>query len=249
LEMPDQGKWNMVREYGKKGDTLIGFARYNVGIIFANKFIYFLLAALAFFLLVAAINFFGSGSDPDVGSIYYTLMFPGLLLIFYPAAFGIQNDIDSGMIEILFGIPNYRYKVWLVRLVLIYVLVFVIMVIFSTLSSFILVRVPVFNMVYHLMFPVFFIGSLAFMLSTIVRNGNGTAVIVVIIGLAFWISSAWTGASKWNLFLNPFNIPQDINEVIWADVVFKNRMYLTVGIVLAVLYGLFNLQKREKFVQ
>ncbi len=238
-----------LKDYRERADSLFKFARYNIGIIFASRFVYFLLAALAFFLLVAAINFFGSDSDPDSGSVYYTLLFPGLLLIFYPATFGIQNDIDSGMIEILFGIPNYRYKVWLVRLAMIYLLVFLMLVVFSLMSAFVLVRIPVFRMVYHLMFPVFFIGSLAFMFSTLVRSGNGTAVLVVVIGLAFWIASASLGGSKWNLFLNPFSIPDQISEAIWADVVFKNRIYLTAGTLLALLYGLFNLQKRERFVQ
>ena len=40
------------------------------------------------------------------------LMFPSMLLIFYPAVFGIQNDEDSRILEILFGIPDYKYKVW-----------------------------------------------------------------------------------------------------------------------------------------
>ena len=60
------------------------------------------------------------------GTVYELLIFPGILLIFYPSVFGIQNDDDSRMLEILFGIPNYRYKVWLVRLVMIYALVFIV---------------------------------------------------------------------------------------------------------------------------
>ena len=35
--------------------------------------------------------------------------------------------------------------------------------------------------------PGFFMGIMAFMLSTVVRNGNGTAVIMIIFGLFFMI--------------------------------------------------------------
>lgn len=240
------------RAYRKHAADLFDFvvrsAKYNMKIIFAGRFIYFLIAAVAFFLFVALITFFNAEGNEDAAMVYNTLMFPGILLIFYPTVFGIQHDVDARMIEILFGIPNYRYKVWFVRILLIYALVFAMLVVLAGLSAVMIVNIPVFYLVYHLMFPVFFLGSLAFMFSTLVRSGNGTAVIMVVIGMSFWISAAWIGGSKWYLFLNPFDIPDDVNEVIWADVVLKNRIYLTVGTVLALLYGLLNLQKRERFV-
>lgn len=222
--------------------------RYNLKIIFANKFIYFLLAAVIIFLLVTTINLLDSDSNPTEGTVYYLLIVPGLLVIFYPTVFGIQNDVDARIIEILFGIPNYRYKVWLVRMVIIYFVVFGILIILSLLSSFALVNVPVFKMVFQLMSPIFFVGSLAFMLSTIVRNGNGTAVFIIIILMAFWITSEPLTASKWNLFLNPFKIPSNVNEAVWAETTFLNRIYLWVGTVFTMLFGLLFLQKREKFV-
>lgn len=228
-------------------DIGVKLIRYNLKIIFGNRFAFFLIAAVAFFLLVVTINLF-SDSNPSEASVYYLLIFPGLLLVFYPTTFGIQNDADARMIEILFGIPNYRYKVWLVRMVLIYVVVSVILVGLSLLSAFALVSIPVFEMVYQLMFPIFFLGSLAFMFSTLIRNGYGTAVMMVVIGLAFWISSGILENSKWNIFLNPFQIPSDMNEVIWASVTLNNRLYMAVGTVLTLLYGLLNLQKREKFM-
>ncbi len=228
-------------------NVLFRLSRYNLKIIFANKFIFFLLAAVGFFLFVAIVNLF-SDSNPTEGSVFYTLLFPGILLIFYPTAFGIQNDSDARMLEILFGIPNYRYKVWLVRLALIYVVVFVILIGLSFFAGLAMASVPVMEMVYQLMFPIFFLGSLSFMVSTLARNGNGTAVVMVVIGVAFWISSGILEASKWNIFLNPFMMPSDMNEAIWMDITLKNRIYLSVGTVLVMLYGLLNLQKREKFV-
>lgn len=229
------------------GINLQRLVRYNLKIIFANKFIFFLIAAILFFLLVTTISLF-SDSSPNEGTVYGLLMFPGLLIIFYPAAFGIQNDVDANMIETLFGIPNYRYKVWLVRIALIYAVVFIILVGLSGLSAFAIMPVPILEMTFQLMFPIFFLGSLAFMLSTLIRNGNGAAVVMVIIGVAFWIASDIIDHSKWNIFLNPFDMPSDLNEAIWADITMNNRIYLTVGSVLSILWGLLNLQKREKFV-
>jgi len=222
--------------------------RYNLKIIFANKFIYFLLAAVGIFLLVTIINLLDSDSNPNEGMVYYLLLVPGILIIFYPTTFGIQNDVDTRMIEILFGIPNYRYKVWLVRIALIYVVVFTILFILSLLSSVALVTVPIFQMVFQLMFPIFFLGCLAFMVSTLIRNGNGTAVVIIIIGMTFWILSEPLATSRWNLFLNPFSVPSDVNEAVWMETSLNNRIYLVIGTIITILFGLLNLQKREKFV-
>jgi len=229
-------------------DSARKISSYNLKIVFANKFVYFLLAAFLFFLAAGAISFFSSDSNPGVPDVYYILMFPGILLIFYPTAFGIQNDVDSRMIEILFGIPDYRYKVWLSRMALIWLIDFVILVILTALSSAVFVQVPILRMVYQLMFPIFFLGALSFMFSTVIRNGNGTAVIMVIIGMGFWFGTEVLSKSKWNLFLNPFQVPDQMTEAAWYGIVYQNRIMLAVGSVIAILYGLYNLQKREKFI-
>jgi len=221
----------------------------NLKIIFANKFIYFLLAGVGFYLLLVTVGLFDEDWYPEIEDVYYMLLFPGLLLIFYPTAFGIQNDMDSRMLEMLFGIPNYRYKVWLVRLGIVLVVVYVMLVLLSYLSVFTIIRVPVFEMAMQLMFPVFFLGCLSFMISVLVRNGNGTAAIMVVIALIFWISSGIVENSEWNIFLNPYDFPRDVYISVWDETVFYNRLYLAVGTVIAILAGLFRLQNREKFIQ
>ncbi len=239
----------MERQYNLKNrlHVLVKMIRYNLRIIFANKFIWFLIAALAFFLFFAIQTVYNGGSlSEDV--VYNLLIFPGILLIFYPSVFGIQNDDDSRMLEILFGIPNYRYKVWLVRLIMIYTLVFIIIVLFSALASVLLYRVSLMEMSYQLMYPIIFLGSMSFMFSTVVKNGNGTAVTMVLIGVALLILQDVMEHTQWNPFLNPFNIPNNLNEVIWEGIIRKNRIFMGIGTLVFVLYGLFNLQKREKFV-
>ena len=68
--------------------------RYNLKIIFANRFIWFLIAAFAFFAFFAIQSVLNRETIDD-GTIYFLLFFPGILLIFYPSVFGIQNDDDS----------------------------------------------------------------------------------------------------------------------------------------------------------
>ena len=226
---------------------LYKMVRYNLKIIFANRFFWFLLASFGFFLFFS-IQYVLQGDILSVDAIYEILLFPGILLIFYPTVFGIQNDDDSRMLEILFGIPNYRYKVWLVRIFMIFILVFVILVAYGWLTSVLIVRVNAVTMAYQLMYPITFLGAMAFMFSTLIKNGNGTAVVMVLIGVALLILSDSLERTQWNVFLNPFGIPDDFNEVIWQGIISKNRIFLGIGLVVFILYGLFNLQKREKFV-
>ncbi|SEA45009.1 hypothetical protein SAMN05216365_12721 [Porphyromonadaceae bacterium NLAE-zl-C104] len=224
--------------------------RYNLKIIFAGKFFWFLLAAFgffAFFMFQQAWN----RAEINEGSIYGLLLFPCLLLIFYPVVFGIQNDEDNRILEIIFGIPNYRYKVWGVRMLMIYVANYFILVVFAYVARILLYPVNVFEMAAQLIFPMLFFGNLAFMFSTITRSGNGTAVIMIVLGLLFFIfmnANSQIANSYWNVFLNPFSIPDNIHPMIWQNTILKSRLFLIIGGIVWLMVGFLNLQKREKFV-
>jgi hypothetical protein len=220
---------------------------YNLRIIFANKFIWFLAGSIIFYLGLSVIYVF-SNDVSRMSDLYGTFIFSGILLVFYPSVFGIQNDQDARTIEILFGIPNYRYKVWLVRIFLIFVIAYLIMLGFTFLSSVLIVKFNFVKVTTQVMMPVLFLGMMSFMLSTLVRNGNGTAVIMIIFGIFFLILQDPLYRSQWNLFLNPFDTPSRVNETTWAIIVMKNRIILITGSIIFLLAALFNLQKREKFM-
>jgi len=229
-------------------NLLYNLANYNMKIIFANKFWVFLIVSVAIFLIFAVSDVLDPNETSEITDVYYILLFIGFILIFYPTVFGIQTDVDARTIELLFGIPNYRYKVWLIRLANIYVLIFGITLLLSILSTLTFVSVNILEMSFQLMFPIFFLGALAFMFASLIRNGYGTAAIVVIIILIIWFSSGFLQESKWNVFLNPFYVPSDMDPMIWFEMVFYNRLYLLVGTLLSILFGLFNLQKRERYI-
>ena len=221
--------------------------RLNLKIVFSGKFVYFLIAAWLFFLVIIGLMLFSTG-NPDVTDIFDLLLFPGILIMFYPVVYNIQNDKDTRMLEIIFGIPDYRYKVYLLRFFIARLLLVILLFMMAMFSWFSIVKIPVFEMVLQLMSPLFFLACLTFLFTTLVKNGNGAAVIMVIIGLFFFIMSEPLARSKWNLFLNPFNVPIDMNLTIWKNVVHQNRLILIIGAVISLLWGLMNLQQREKFV-
>ena len=155
--------------------------RYNLKVIFGGKFVWFLLAAFIFYLIFMSVSVY-QGAEINEELIYRVSMFPALLLIFYPATFGIQNDYDQRILEILFGIPNYRYKIWLVRMLLVYVATFLMMVIFSIFSYYLLYANNPFDMAFQIMFPAVFMGNVAFWLTTVIRYGSGAAIVMIVLG-------------------------------------------------------------------
>jgi hypothetical protein len=228
--------------------VLLSLARYNMKIVFGGRFIYFILASFGFFILLGTIRAFDD-SYMGIYDVYGLLIFPAILLVFYPSAFGIQNDADQRTLEIIFGIPDYRYKVWLVRFLMVQIIVFVFLFPFAAIASYALVTVPIFQMVSQLMVLVLFTSTLGFFVSTLVKSGNATAVIMIILGLIFLILADKIEYSKWNIFLNPFRTPDRINEIIWVETIRENRIILGISSIVFLLLGLLNLQNREKFLR
>ena len=223
--------------------------KFNLKIIFAGKFLWFFLASLSYYLLFMVLKVY-EGKEINASLIYDLMMIPALLLIFYPASYGIQNDHDSKILEILFGIPNYRYKVWLIRLAMTYIVTFFILFLFALIAYYLLLPINIFAMVLSIITPVFFIGNMMFCLSTLMRSGSGTAIVSVLLIVVFFILGKFDGIqySQWNVFLDPFNIRDNINPLIWQNVIFKSRLVLISAAVITMLGGILNLQKREKFV-
>jgi len=221
--------------------------RYNLKVVFAGRFFLFLLAAIAFYIFFMVISVFDN-TDINIAFLYDITFFPALLLIFYPMVFGIQRDEDARMLEILFGIPDYRYKVWLVRLVLIFLLVFLMLILFASVGSYLLYPIDPVLLAGQLLFPVCFLGSLSFLISTRIKNGNATAVVMVLIGFLLTLFSEIVEDTLWDIFLNPFGTPRQFSELAFQQVIWKNRVFLSVGTLVFILGALLNLQNRERYI-
>ena len=229
-------------------NPLITTSSFNLKIIFGGRFLWFLLTSFLLFAYFVCSSIW-RGEIPTDEMMYSHLFFPALLLIFYPATFGIQNDADNRILEILFGIPGYMYKVWLSRLLLIYVLVFIMLIVYSIVAYVLVYPISPLGMAYRLMYPVLFMGGLAFYFSTVTRNGNATALIIIILGIAMvFLRDSFFRDTMWDITLNPYRIPENIHPVIWESTVMKNRLFLGIGALVFTLMALLNLQKREKFI-
>lgn len=220
---------------------------YNTKIIFGNKFLYALLISVVVFVIFSLIYIFDS-SSVSLDAVYDLLRVPALLLLIYPTLMGIQNDADSRTLEIIFGIPDYRFKVWLARLLMVFVISFLLLIPLAMLLHWAIISFNIALMVLQLMPLMLFAGSLGFGLSAVVKNGMGAAVIYIILGVALMIIFESNGDTFWNIFLNPYEQSGNINPIIWEEMLLKNRIFMLAASVIFVLVGMLSLQKREKYL-
>jgi hypothetical protein len=224
------------------------FLRYNVVNVFSGRAVYFMLLAGAVFVVILVLNLLGGRGTIAPQKIYEFLLVPGVLLVFYPAVFAIQADRDAGMIEVLFGIPDYRYKIWLVRYFALYLLTAGLLFLLALFCRAALADFPLGAMVLQAMIPVIFVGSLAFFTASETGSGVATSVILIVVILAFWIFRGQIGDGPWYLFHNPFVGGDQVQSILMAKTTFANRLYLVSGSLFLNMMALLRLQKREKFI-
>ena len=86
------------------------------------------------------------------------------------------------------------------------------------------------------------------MIAALTRSGSGTAVILVLVILFFWIALESVEGSGLYIFHNPFQMVDQMETMILAETTLLNRVYLLVGSIITTLFGLLRLQHREKFI-
>ena len=233
--------------FGRSRDVW-SFVRYSAYQNFSGRALGFIGLAVVVFLAVLVFSLMSRSAARGPEQVYHYLLIPAILLTFYPSAFAIQGDKDAEMIETLFGIPDHRFKVWLVRLATLLVLVAGILLLLAVFCRIALTEFPVGTMVFQLMFPVLFLASLAFFIACLTGSGNATAVILVVVVLAFWSLAGTLRASSWFVFHNPFTSVSAIQAVAWAKTTLSNRLMLSIGSVFLLMLALLRLQNRERYI-
>jgi hypothetical protein len=224
------------------------FVRYSAFLNFSGRGLAFVVLAVVVFLAVIVFSLMSRSAARGAEQVYNYLLLPALLLTFYPSAFAIQSDKDAGMIETLFGIPDHRFKVWLVRLATLLVLIAGILFLLALFCRIGLTEFPVGAMVFQLLFPVLFLASLGFFLACLTGNGNATAVLLVVILLVFLGLAGTLKGSAWFIFHNPFASVTQLQALVWKKITLSNRLYLSIGSVFLLMLGLLRLQNRERYI-
>lgn len=223
-------------------------AKYNFKILFGGKYFLFMVLSFVYFCyLLFHAAYSGTALDEEV--VAANMIMPSLLLVFYSATYGIQKDEETKILEIFFCIPNYMYKVWLLRLLFIFTACYVNVVIFSYMAHLLLCPVEVFAMANNTIFVVVLFGSLAFWLSTVIKSGNGVAVVLLVLwGLLIYVGKQFYVNTIWDISLNPYSEPSNIHSEIWQTTITNRKMLLAAVSCVLILMSLGNLRRREQLL-
>ena len=71
---------------------------------------------------------------------------------------------------------------------------------------------------------------------------------MIVLIMTIWIMAEPLEDSRWNLFHNPMTQVDAYETLLWAETTLYNRIYILVGSVVATMFGLLRLQKREKYI-
>ena len=128
--------------------------------------------------------------------------------------------------------------------------VYLILVVYAFLARILLFPVEPFSMAGQLMLPVTLFGNLAFLYSTLIRNGNAAAVLSVLTLIVAMILGGLPLVENkmWDVTINPYEEPENINAAIWSLTLLKNRIIMAVGAIVFLMSGLLGLQNRGKFL-
>ncbi|RKY89562.1 hypothetical protein DRQ09_01135 [candidate division KSB1 bacterium] len=222
---------------------------YNVKILFSHKFFYFSGAAFLYFIITCVINYFSKGdhlSGPAVMPVL--LQIPSVILIIFLSMEIVSYERENKTIESVFTVSGSIYKVWLIKLGVMYLVILSIMFIMDILSFFFVADFPVGGMLFHSFVPLLLIGNMTFYFSVRLRSGNAAGMITVIIVLFFLFLSEPLQNSRFFLFLNPYAKPRDLEIVIWERIVFQNRIGIIAISSLFLYLGLTATKKRERLL-
>jgi hypothetical protein len=224
--------------------------RLNEKFIFSQKFLYFFFGVLLYFLIFCITNYLSeSGERISEESIYlWFLCIPGIALVFYPSMTLVLSETENRTIETIFSTAGSKYKVWLMRICVLYLYVALIIFLLSFLSFMFISDFEFFGYFFHSLFPPILISSLIILLSVMLRSSNASGLLSLIIIIFLLLTYRPLSSTSFNIFLNPYIKPQNVDYYSWRSIILYNRIGILIISGFFLYYSIYKLNKREKYI-
>ncbi len=218
-------------------------------ILFSGKFIYFIGFAILYeVFLISIMNFTDAGAMPVEVAFYMMNLVPMLILSVYLAMMLVSYEKENNTIETMFSVPGSPYKVWLYKLLVMYVLMFFIQIILVLTIFFFVADFHFPDMLIHAYVPIILISNLTFYFSTKFRSGYAAGLITLVICFIIFMIAEPLYESVWFLYLSPYAKPDALNIELWNTRLLYNKLGVTFIGVLFLYLGLKRLLVREPFI-
>ncbi|MFC1724393.1 hypothetical protein ACFL4T_02110 [candidate division KSB1 bacterium] len=231
--------------------TIFALSVLNIKLLFTNKFFYFILGIILYFGFVCTINYFSDPGDSMPGyAIYIALIFiPMSVLTVFLSAYMLPGEMENNTLESLFSISGSIYKVWIIKISVMYIAISIMILILEILSYFMIADFPFFYTFFMSLFPLYFIGGLTFYFAVKFKSYAAAGILTGIIMILISFVTEPLQFSKFFLYINPIAKPRDINNYVWTRTLVENRVGMLVFGSLLYYLGLNKLKFREKFMR
>ncbi len=229
--------------------TIWRLCRLSIKIVFYRKIWFLCGGILAYYGILYALAVLRPGDGFSVEQALLVLVeVPGAVLAIYLTMDMVAGERDKNTLEILFSTSTSHYNIWIVRLMTVYVLLMVVLMTISSVAYFIFAEFPFVLGGFNAFIPAFLMVSLTFFFSVLCRSSNAAGMLAMgFLVLAFLTADSFQD-TPYYLFMNPFEQPLGLDESIWAEQVFFNRIGVAAIGVLSVFFALRRMEQREKLL-
>ncbi|MFC2173626.1 ABC transporter permease [Acidobacteriota bacterium] len=219
---------------------------------FSRRFLFFVIGTLTWFALRIGWSYQqqSQGNEPmDVTDVLNgVLALPGIILVVIMSMQTVTFERDNRTLEVLYCMPGSRFSIWIIKMLTLYLAVFIDMLLLAGLSYLFVADFNVVAMAFHAMFPLLVFGAMTLLFSLIFKSGNAAGMLAIIVIIITIITAGGWYRSPYFPFINPFNPPSDIDPWEWFTLVLQNRI-LMVGIASVLIFiSLRLLDSRERLL-
>jgi len=221
----------------------------SLRIVFHRKLMFGVLGVAGYYAILYAIMTFSPSDGFSVEEALNILVqIPLAALSVYLSMDLVASERDRDTLETLFSTASPHYAIWMVRLTSLHGILLVAAMAMSTLSYFLFAEFPFVLGGLNAAVPAYLIANMTFYFAVSVRSSNAAGMLSLGgLLLALMFSANLTG-TIYDPFLNPFNIPADIDLTLWEDRILINRsLVLGLGGLLLFL-ALRRMEHRERLL-
>lgn len=221
----------------------------SLQITFHRKLTFGVLGVLAYYAILYAVLIFQPSDGFSVeDALNILVQLPMAALSIYLGMDLIASERDRDTLETLFSTASSHYAIWMVRMTSLHGILLVAGLLMSSLSYVLFAEFPFILGGLNAFVPAYLFANLTFYFAVAVRSSNAAGMLSLGCLLITLMSSDALSGTLYDPFLNPFNIPENIDLTIWADRVLINRVMVIGSGALLLFLALRRMERRERLL-
>ena len=223
--------------------------RLSFRIMFHRKLLFMGAGVVVYYGILYALAVFRPGEGFSAEQALHVLVeIPGTVLGIYLTMDLVAGERDRDTLEVLFSTSSSHYEIWMVRMVSIYAVLMLSLLAMSTLAYFFFAEFPFIPGGLNAFLPAFVMANLTFFASVTCRSSNAAGMLALGGLILILLTSQALRGTPYFLFLNPFEAPIGMDDMLWDDRALINRLGVVVLGCLLLFLALRRMERRERLL-